>query len=82
MSAMNETLLDRAGVAALCSIPAKSNTLELLLKADGFPPPVYLTPKRPRWFAAEVVDYLKARRERQIGGPHLSRLAKSSALGR
>lgn len=64
---MTETLLDRAGVAALCAIAQKGSALESLLKADGFPPPVYLTPQRPRWFAAEIIDFLKAQRDRQMG---------------
>ena len=78
---MTEMLLDRAGVAALCSIATRGNALEALLKMEGFPPPVYVTPQRPRWFAAEIIDFLKAQRERQMGD-HLSRFAKSSARGR
>ena len=63
----NDELLGREEVAVLCKLPKKSSVLDGLLSEPHFPTPIYLSSRRPRWFRTEVLQYLRARREEQMG---------------
>ena len=48
-------------VAQLVAIAPSKKTLNTLVRAAGFPPPLRLNQRRHLWVAAEVDDWLEAK---------------------